>query len=483
MRLVPCAHLGVILRSCLALLFLLSGTNLPAIAAEGKRVALVIGNGQYQSVGRLTNPPNDAARLAESFRRIGFDEVRVATDAGYAGLRQALAEFSDLARDAEIALVFYAGHGIEVSGQNYLIPVDAKLSHAKDVEFETVSLHQVQSTVEDAKGIGIVILDACRNNPFINRMLDASGPRAISRGLSRPVTRGNTLIVYSARDGTTASDGAGANSPFTTAFLKSIETPNLKIGLLFRQVRDDVIAVTGPDDPQEPFTYGSLSAKPIYLRRPQSEDVKAAEAPATAGRINQPLALEPSLDEYRTLFRRAVLRPEWDHQVEGVRRVLTDGKPRYQAVSQATGVPWFVIGILHYMESATNFRAHLHNGDPLTARTVHVPVGFPKNGGPPFTWEVSAIDALRLQRWDQLRIWTVQDTLSVFERYNGLSMRKRGIPTQFLWSGSNHYEKGKYLADGAFDPNSVSQQLGAAVLLKYAIPIQDIERTLNYREN
>jgi lysozyme family protein len=478
------AYYSLLLRVLVLLLLAAPTITSPAAMAQGKRVALVIGNGQYLTVGPLANPSNDAARTAEALKRLHFDDVRVSIDASYTDLRRAIAEFSQLAQGADVALVFYAGHGIEVTGENYLIPVDAKLARAKDVEFETISLRQVQSTVEDSSGIGIVILDACRNNPFINRMINPGGRRAISPGLSRPATQGNTLIVYSARDGTTASDGSGANSPFTTALLKSIETPGVEIGLLFRQVRDDVIAATGPDEPQEPFTYGSLSAKPIYLAPPKAGELAAGEAPLDGSKASRPLALEPSLDEYRTQFRTATLKPEWDEKITLVRDRLAANRPRYEVVAKATGVPWFVIGILHLMESDGNFDRHLHNGDPLSSRTVSVPKNRPVKGEPPFTWEDSAIDLFGLSRFSRIKVWTVEDTLSAFERYNGLGLRKRGVPTPYLWSGSNLYVSGNYSFRGkdvVFDPQGVSKLTGAAVMLKYAVPLQEVERLLNYR--
>lgn len=438
--------------------------------AEARRVALVIGNGNYQAVGLLKNPANDANALGAALKRIAFDDVLVAVDADQAAMRQKLGEFSRIAQDADLALVFYAGHGIEVAGENYLIPIDARIGRSKDVEFETVPLRQVQSTVEDIKGTGIIILDACRNNPYIARMIDPGGHRAIGVGLGRPLTRGrSTMIFYSARDGTVASDGSGSNSPFTTALLKFVDRP-LEIDFLFRQVRDEVIAATGPDEPQEPFTYGSLGAQPIYL-------VPPPEKPEP-GKLQR----EPSLDEYRMQFRTAVLDPKWDKQIDFYRQRIAAARDRYEVVSAATGVPWFVIGILHMAEAGGNFRAHLHNGDPLTARTVTVPAGRPKEGNPPFTWEASAIDAIRFEKWDvRTKLWTVEDTLSAFERFNGLAMRRKGLVTPYLWAGTNLYVKGKYVADGVFDPDAVSKQIGAGTLLKYAIPVQDLERNLNWR--
>jgi lysozyme family protein len=140
-----------------------------------------------------------------------------------------------------------------------------------------------------------------------------------------------------------------------------------------------------------------------------------------------------------------------------------------------------VIGILNIAENRGRFDGHLHNGDPLTDRTVRMPRGRPKEGIPPFTWEQSAEDAIRLEKLSEKKIWALEDTLLVFERYNGFGHRGR-VPSPYLWSGSNLYEKGGFVRDGRFDPNYVYSRLGTAVLLKYAIPRQELERTLKYRQ-
>jgi len=140
--------------------------------------------------------------------------------------------------------------------------------------------------------------------------------------------------------------------------------------------------------------------------------------------------------------------------------------PQYAETSTATGVPIIFIAITHSLEASSNFNKHLHNGDPLTARTVQVPAGRPKAGNPPFTWTESAIDALELKGYDKVTDWSIPAMLGLFERYNGLGYQKRGVLSPYLWSWSNLYTAGKYVADGHFDPNAVSQQCGAAVLLK-----------------
>lgn len=146
---------------------------------------------------------------------------------------------------------------------------------------------------------------------------------------------------------------------------------------------------------------------------------------------------------------------------------LKSGQARYQAISQATNVPWWFIGLIHGMECGFDFRKHLHNGDPLTARTVLVPAGRPLDGKPPFTFEQSAVDALRMKDYDENRDWSIPRVLWMLERYNGFGYRLyRKMPSPYLWAGTNHYSKGKYVADGKWDANAVSKQAGVAGQLR-----------------
>lgn len=170
--------------------------------------------------------------------------------------------------------------------------------------------------------------------------------------------------------------------------------------------------------------------------------------------------------EYQILFDTCLIRPEKYAEVDAVVNRIVAARPKYEAVAGHTGVPWYFIGIVHNMECSGNFNGHLHNGDPLTARTKNVPKGYPKTGMPPFTWEDSALDALKLRSLHKLTSWTVPDMLYQLEGYNGFGYRPRGINSPYLWSYSNHYAKGKYTADGIFDPKAVSKQVGAAVILR-----------------
>ncbi|HEX7946579.1 MAG TPA: caspase family protein, partial [Phenylobacterium sp.] len=222
--------------------------------ADG-RVALVIANSAYVHAPKLPNPPNDARNMAAALRKVGFTTTEK-TDLSKRDLEAALKTFAQAARGADVAVIYYAGHGMEQGGLNYLVPVDATLASDQDVEFDTVPLDLLLRSVEGASRLKLVVLDACRNNPFLTTMQRASGTRAIGRGLSRVEPEGDTLVAYAAREGSTADDGDGGDSPFTKALTTRMQTPGLEIRLLFGQVRDDVLASTGRR--QEPAIYGSL---------------------------------------------------------------------------------------------------------------------------------------------------------------------------------------------------------------------------------
>jgi uncharacterized caspase-like protein len=250
----------------------------PAFAQ--KRVALVLGNSAYQNVAQLTNPVNDSARIASTLKDAGFDIVDSRHDLPAAETRRALRDFADRARDADIAVVYYAGHGIEVDGANYLIPVDAKLERDTDVYDEALSLERVLIAIEPAKKLRLVILDACRDNPFSKRMKRTVASRAIGQGLAKvEPSSPNVLIAYSAKAGSTAADGDGKNSPFTIALANHLATPGLDVRRAFGFVRDEVLKTTG--NKQEPFVYGSLGGEDVPLVPAPTRPAPAAAAAAT----------------------------------------------------------------------------------------------------------------------------------------------------------------------------------------------------------
>ncbi len=241
-----------------------------------KRMALVLGNSMYQNAAQLPNPARDAAAVAATFKDAGFDVVDSRHDLTAPDMRRALREFADRSRDADIAVIYYAGHGIEVEGNNYLIPVDARLERDTDVYDEAFSLDRVLLAIEPAKQLRLVILDACRDNPFVKDMKKTVASRSIGRGLAKvEPSSPNTLIAYSAKAGSTALDGDGSNSPFTKALVNHIVTPGLDIRKAFGFIRDDVMKNTG--NRQEPYVYGSLGGNDVALV-PAKADTSAASA-------------------------------------------------------------------------------------------------------------------------------------------------------------------------------------------------------------
>src|SRR3954464_15839833 len=229
-----------------------------------RRVALVIGNSTYKSVPRLANPVNDAALVGGMFSKAGFDVVDIKLDLTVVDMRKALREFGAKSRDADVAVVYYAGHGIELDGNNYLIPTDATLETDTDVLDETLPLDRVLFAVEPARQLRLVILDACRDNPFAKTMKRTIASRAVGRGLAKvEPTSPNTLIAFASKAGSTAGDGDGANSPFTAALVKHVVKPGLDLRKAFGYVRDDVLKSTG--NRQEPYVYGSLGGGDVPL--------------------------------------------------------------------------------------------------------------------------------------------------------------------------------------------------------------------------
>ena len=180
-------------------------------------------------------------------------------------------------------------------------------------------------------------------------------------------------------------------------------------------------------------------------------------------------------NEYKSLFDTCVIRPQREDDVEPLVSKLLLNKTRYEAVADMTDVPWYIIAALHNMEATQNFKKHLHNGDPLTARTVRVPKDRPTTGNPPFTWEESAIDALTFDGLDRVEDWSLPGSLFQLERFNGFGSRSKGINSPYLWSFSTHYTKGKFVADFVFDPNAVSDQCGAAIILRKMVNEDAIE--------
>jgi uncharacterized caspase-like protein len=277
----------------------LAGCFASQSAVAEKRVALVIGNSSYQNVAALTNPANDAAAITEMFRKASFDVVESRRDLKYMEMRRALRDFTDKARGADIAVIYFAGHGLEVDGINYVVPVDASLERDADVDDEAIALSRILLAAEPATRLRLIILDACRDNPFAKKMKRTIASRSLGRGLvGVEANKPNTFIAFAAKEGSTAADGDGKNSPFSTALLKHLTQPGLDIRKAFGFVRDDVMTATG--NQQEPYTTNSLGGN----------DVALVPAPAAAPAVNG--SAKADIRQDYELAERVGTREAWD---------------------------------------------------------------------------------------------------------------------------------------------------------------------------
>ncbi|WP_322867365.1 caspase family protein [Aquicoccus sp. G2-2] len=285
-------------------LVLFAALAVPVAAAE--KVALLIGNGDYRSVPELKNTINDATDLSDTLKGIGFDTTLLINATG-AELRATLEKFAFKAETADLALIYFAGHGVEVQGENFLIPVDASVKSNQDVVQQAVSLRDFLHAADKARTMRIVILDSCRNNPFgdlvdIAQASDgATGGRSTRGvgGLAPPSPDRGTLVAFAARDGNVALDGEGDNSPFAMALMDKMKQPGLEISLMFRAVRDEVLKSTS--NRQEPHTYGSLSGIPFYLASLKNP-AAGGSVQGLQGRIDAWSKVQPDLEkQYQVL--------------------------------------------------------------------------------------------------------------------------------------------------------------------------------------
>lgn len=236
-----------------------------------ERIALVIGNSSYEHAAVLPNPKNDAVAIGDALEKVGFD-VRIDVDLDQRGMQAALRDFGLKAETADVALVYFAGHGIQVASQNYLLPVDAQLKRERDLIYEATPLSIVTAEVAQARKLGMVVLDSCRDNPLAENLRQSLGPvrsKLVGLGMARVEdVPPETLIAFSTRFDQLAYDGAGELSPFTTALVKHIQEPGLELNLFFRKVRDTVLDLTA--NRQEPRTMDALGAMPFYFTAPKS---------------------------------------------------------------------------------------------------------------------------------------------------------------------------------------------------------------------
>ncbi len=271
--------LGAVAAAVLAALFFAT----PSIAQE--RVALVVGNSTYENIATLRNPKNDASDLTERLQGLGF-EVFGGTDLDRRALVQALIQFGRAAEKAEVALFFYAGHGLQVNGQNYLVPVDAMVEFESEIDLSLVSLSGVMQQLERGSRTNIVFLDACRDNPFAKQLSRSMGNRSaesLSKGLGRIQSGSGTFIAFATQPDAVAADGTGRNSPFTTALLDHIATPGQSISDMMIEVRNEVIAST--NGTQVPWDSSSLTGRFSFapaLASASTDETLAQSAPVSA---------------------------------------------------------------------------------------------------------------------------------------------------------------------------------------------------------
>jgi hypothetical protein len=322
-------------RSCflIALLLVLAPERLMA----QNRVALVISNFNYVSVPRIPNARNDGEAIAELFRKEQFD-VEALQNLTNTELRKAIRAFAAKVRDTDVAVVYFAGHGIEVGGNNYLVPTDANLRSDLDVEDEAVSLDRVLQIMEPAKRLRLVILDACRDNPFLAAMKRTVASRSVGRGLAQiEPAKPNTLIAFAAKAGSVAEDGTGQHSPFTESLLKHIAEPGLDLRLALGRVRDDVVDKT--KNAQEPFVYGSLGGTVVTLSATITVQIKNEDGDearkdfAVAKALGTRDGWDAFLDRYRSGFVADMARKERDRLASAETATAKDPEPSPKAAA------------------------------------------------------------------------------------------------------------------------------------------------------
>ncbi|MBR0682314.1 caspase family protein [Roseomonas eburnea] len=254
------------------LVLLLVAAMLSATApAAAERVALVIGVGGYRHVPPLANPPNDAEDVAAALTRLGF-RTDLVTDPDRAQLEQAVRRLGQAARGAEAAIFFYAGHALEAGGRNWLLPVGANIGSERDLRFEALDMDIVTEQLDGIARLSIVLLDACRDNPFRLRLAAGTRSGATGMGLGRVHAAVGTLVAFSTAPGTVAADGSGRNSPFTAALLRRIGTPGLELRQMLAEVRRDVREATGGQ--QVPWEHSALEGSFYFSGGPPAIGVE-----------------------------------------------------------------------------------------------------------------------------------------------------------------------------------------------------------------
>jgi uncharacterized caspase-like protein len=315
-------RLGLLVLAFLALL------SLHADAAGGRRVALIIGNGSYEAAGTLANPVNDAEDMAAKLKAIGFEVVE-GRDLGKRDLERRIGDFADALAGADVGLFFYSGHGLQVDGRNYIVPVDARLDVPVKLALEAVPIDEVLDIMENQTATSLVFLDACRNNPFARSLSGGTRSAAPLAGLAQFSSTRGSFIAFSTAPGSVAMDGTGRNSPFVAALLKHIAEPGLSINDLMIEVRRDVVAET--KDFQRPWEQGSLLERFEFV--PAAGEAPAiAAAPAPAQPAVEVASAERSVGDSKAIesfLRDDYLAPDADRLPDMVRRLYADPATLY----------------------------------------------------------------------------------------------------------------------------------------------------------
>lgn len=324
-------------RAALAVSMLLLAHPLAASATAAERVALVIGNSAYKHTPRLENPANDARDVARSLETLGFEVIQL-HDLDKAGMDRAIRRFADALASARTGLFYYAGHGLQVGGQNYLVPIDAELSTASALDFEMVRLDLVHRTMESAVKTNIIVLDACRDNPLSRNLARALGTRSASvgRGLAAVESGEGTLISFSTQPGAVALDGEGRNSPYAAALVKHMGKRGDDISTVLINVRNDVMDATARR--QVPWEHSALTAR-FYFVPPDNAGGEGSSGAVTAAPTYEQQAEMAFWNAVKASGNRLIIQTYLDRFPQGtfvgLARAMIDEIERKEAVRAA----------------------------------------------------------------------------------------------------------------------------------------------------
>jgi len=446
---------------------LLAGTAF-ATASDARaeeKIALVIGNSEYRKVPRLPNPVNDAADMAASLQRLGFT-VKHLANLDFNDFRKALIDFGNAAKTVDKAAIFFAGHGVEIDGKNWLIPVDAEIKSELEIYAEAINLETLIDISVMPKLIGLVVLDACRNDPFAatnlaagrslsrakNVSTDRDGARKgaasvrvepnaappangsaelPNRGLAPVEVNDNVLVAFAAAAGTTAQDGVGRNSPYSGSLLRHVETPGLEINYLFRNVHDDVVKETKY---QQPAVYGTLSKEEIYLYG--NKPTATANAASEAERVTW--AFVRSTNEIATLRRFTEQFPDSTHADEVRNRIaqLEDAEKSAWAIVERQKSPSYYRAFLDLYPFSDHVEAARITLASLEApgQADSPPINLPNPPASPYQLASNSPDSVTRnpesieKAWDVLKESRDQNVVGGFkEKYP--SVRHGRVPT------------------------------------------------------